>query len=278
MKNTFESINWGEAWRDLQRYRNKPGAKEYWDKRSEHFHKRGKSNYTETFIDFLDADNFQTFFDIGCGTGDLAVAIAAKGKEVTAADFSDGMLEKLKENVAASSVKTVNPIKMSWEDSWGDFGIKEKSFDVAYASRSIMVEDLEEALLRLNSVAKKRVAVTLSAKGAPRLVDVLVQKIGRPNLAAYDTIYAMNILFQLGLFPELRHIKSDRVSKFSSKDEAIKILSEMVGEMSREEEKNLIAYIDSSLIFEDDGSEKPYSIHQKDENDWAFITWVPKDL
>ena len=52
----------------------------------------------------------ETVFDMGCGTGTLAAEMATSGHKVIAADFSSGMLAKLRENMALRDIEVPNEL------------------------------------------------------------------------------------------------------------------------------------------------------------------------
>lgn len=92
-------INLAEEWRKLDATRRKPDSQAHWDKRAETFSfKDAPDSYLRAFIGKAGIAGGECVLDMGCGTGSLAVALASMGCSVVAADFSEGMLSRLRAN------------------------------------------------------------------------------------------------------------------------------------------------------------------------------------
>ena len=94
-------INLAEEWRRLDGRRRKPDSQDHWDERAKSFSfKDAPDTYLRSFISKAGITGKETMLDMGCGTGSLAVALAAMGCSVVAADFSKGMLDRLHSKAA----------------------------------------------------------------------------------------------------------------------------------------------------------------------------------
>ena len=213
----------------LQKARRHADDATYWDKRSATFGTKDAPNpYVERFLELARILPGETVFDMGCGTGALSVPLGQAGHTVVAADFSAGMLGVLREELDAHGVTSVFPKQMSWEDDWAACGVGLESADVCVASRSIAVADLEEALLRLTDVARRRVCITLATGSSPRTDERVLQAIGLQSVLGRDYLYAFNILAARGIKAEAAYIESTRSDTFDSLDEACEDLARMV--------------------------------------------------
>lgn len=233
MDENFEPLlttrDWNEEWKALQRLRRRADDAAYWDKRSHTFTTKDAPNpYVERFLELADIHPGETVFDMGCGTGALSIPLGLAGHKVVAADFSQGMLDRLQEGLDESGVRTVFPKRMSWEDDWPAFGVRPGMTDVAVASRSIAVADLKDALLRLTDIARRRVCITLATDASPRTDERILRALGLKSVLGHDYLYALNILANEGLRPELAYIDSTRSDTFGSTEEALESLSSMV--------------------------------------------------
>ena len=138
------TTDWNEEWKELQKVRRHADDAAFWDKRSATFTTKDAPNlYVEKFLGYADIRPGETVFDMGCGTGALAVPLGEAGHKVVAADFSQGMLDQMQARLNEAGVRTVFPKLMSWEDDWAACGVGPESADVCVASRSIAVADLE---------------------------------------------------------------------------------------------------------------------------------------
>ncbi len=189
------TTDWNEEWKELQKVRRHADDAAFWDKRSATFTTKDAPNlYVEKFLGYADIRPGETVFDMGCGTGALAVPLGEAGHKVVAADFSQGMLDQMQARLNEAGVRTVFPKLMSWEDDWPAFGVREGMTDVAVASRSIATADLRDALLRLTEVARRRVCITLATGSSPRVDERILAAVGLPSVLGRDYLYAFNIL------------------------------------------------------------------------------------
>lgn len=227
------SMDWNEEWKELQKVRRHADDAAFWDKRSATFTTKDAPNlYVEKFLEYAGIRPGETVFDMGCGTGALAVPLGEAGHKVVAADFSQGMLDQMQSRLDEAGVHTVFPKLMSWEDDWPAFGVREGMTDVAVASRSIATADLRDALLRLTEVARRRVCITLATGSSPRVDERILAAVGLPAVLGRDYLYAFNILAAEGIRAEVRYIDSTRDDTFASPEDAYEKLAAMIDDSS----------------------------------------------
>lgn len=227
------SMDWNEEWKELQKVRRHADDASFWDKRSATFTTKDAPNlYVEKFLEYAGIRPGETVFDMGCGTGALAVPLGEAGHKVVAADFSQGMLDQMQSRLDEAGVRTVFPKLMSWEDDWPAFGVREGMTDVAVASRSIATADLRDALLRLTEVARRRVCITLATGSSPRVDERILAAVGLPSVLGRDYLYAFNILAAEGIRAEVRYIDSTRDDTFASPEDAYEKLAAMIDDSS----------------------------------------------
>lgn len=225
----FGAKKWNEEWKALQQMRRRTDDASYWDKRASTFGVEDAPNsYVSRFLELACIQPGETVFDMGCGTGALSLPLGAAGHAVTAADFSSGMLSMMREAAGTSAAGSVNAVQMSWEDDWAVHGVTEESHDVCLASRSIAVPDLEQALLKLERVARRRVCITLATDCSPRVDGRVLRALGIPSVHGRDYLYAFNILASRGMQVELSYIDSERDDSFESLDHAEECFLRMV--------------------------------------------------
>lgn len=98
-------IDLAEEWRRLDARRRKPDAKAHWDKRAETYSfKDAPDEYLCAFIAKAGIAGGERVLDMGCGTGSLSLALAGMGCSVIAADFSEGMLSRVRENATSGGM------------------------------------------------------------------------------------------------------------------------------------------------------------------------------
>ena len=282
--------DWNEEWKDLQKARRRFDDAAYWDKRAPSFTtKDAPSPYVERFLELAGVREGETVFDMGCGTGALAVPLGRAGHKVVAADFSQGMLDHLQRELDEQDVRTVFPKRLSWSDDWPAAGVRPGMVDVCVASRSIATADMKDALLRLTDVARRRVCVTLATGASPRTDERVLAAVGLEHVPGRDYLYAFNILANEGLRPEVSYIDSTRTDTFDSVEEARESLGRMVvdaaafaseADRARALERlddwlgdNLAANEHAGAPDERGVPEKRLRLREPRVVTWAFIAW-----
>ena len=230
--------------------------------------------------------------------------MATRGHKVIVGDFSSGMLAKLRENMALRDIKvaesldaltpgSVFPLRMSWEDDWSQFGLRENMADVAFASRSIAVADLRSALRKLSSIARRRCCITMTTGTSPRVDARVLAELGVGAELNRDYIYAFGMLAQAGFEPEVRYIHSSRKDSFESKDDAFGDFSQMIdigaptlSEVERlQAQANLREWLAEHLVDNPEAGmpdkkgypQGPLTLDYQRIVPWAFISWNAKD-
>ncbi|MCQ2752019.1 MAG: class I SAM-dependent methyltransferase [Coriobacteriales bacterium] len=210
-KHILTTTDWNEEWMSVLRSEEIEGRNDIWDKRAAKFTKQTKpSDYITTIIEKIALLPGESVFDMGCGAGATSIPIAAAGHKICACDFSQGMLDVLNESASAEAKANLTTKLMSWEDNWQTFGIEPKSFDVAISSRSLMCSNIKAGIEKLNTVARRRVYITLP-------VTVPYTEMNdddtKPAQVAEESSfqYAINILLHEGYFPHVDYIDGHKL-------------------------------------------------------------------
>lgn len=235
-----------QQWRNLDKIRRTPDSAKHWDNRSltygkEDSNKEASDAYVACFIEKMHLEKPSIILDMGCGTGLLAIPLAKQGHGVIAADFSDGMLGRLREDAEKAGVLVVVPCKdertgmlqipdaqegfvvplqMSWDDDWTSFGLHDNMVDIALASRSIITHDLEDSLRKLSNIARSRVCITANLGVSPRVNPKIAKVMGVTLKKHNDAVFVFGVAHELGFEPEVSYIHSPRVRVYASRDEA----------------------------------------------------------
>ena len=225
------------------------------------------SAYVERFLALLRPEPAWTVLDVGAGPGTLAVPLARMVRAVTAVDFSARMLEALDEEAAREGVANIRTLQAAWEDDWQAHGIE--PHEVAVASRSLSVDDLQAALLKLDRWATRRVVLSDRVGSGP-FDPELFAAVGRDFQPGPDYIYTVNLLYQLGIHARVDFIDLERCRNFQSREEALASCRWMLEPMCSDEERKLTAYLETRLTRQDDGS---WSLCRRTPVRWAVIQW-----
>lgn len=260
-------IDWNAAWSRARDERPRRKDSAFWDKRAPSFCQHAtESDYEKHFLDLLQPQPSWSVLDVGCGSGTLAIPLASRVASVTALDFSTGMLAKLQERKEAAGITNITTIHGSWDDNWETLGIG--VCDVAIASRSIVVEDLGSALLKLDRFARQRVYLSAMVGDGPndrRIFDA----VGRPLKRGPDYIYVYNILYQMGIFANVSFITGSDWKSYATIDEAMEGMRWMLEDLSSEEENRLRNYFTANLV----PHEGVWRLPAPKVVRWAVISW-----
>ena len=285
------TTDWNAEWMALQQARRKADDPTYWDSRAHTFPTSTEpSLYARRFIELADIQHRETVFDMGCGTGALAVPLGLAGHKVVAADFSRGMLDRMSEALEQADVHTVFPMQLSWEEDWAAKGVRPGMVDVCTASRSIATANLRDSLLRLTDIARRRVCITLTTGSSPRTDERIMAELGLKDALCPDYLYAINILAAEGILPQVDFIRSERNDTFDTPEQAAESLRRMidgaagavVGEKQRQAAYvRLHAWLNDNLVPNEHagspdghgGTQKALRLRNPRVITWAFIAW-----
>lgn len=278
------SKEWNRLWSAKQKLRSLNHDASHWNARAKSFSsKDAPSTYADRFLALAAIRPGESVMDMGCGSGNLAVPLGAQGHQVLAADFSVNMLAALRERLDAQGICDVEPMELSWQDSWEDHGILPESRDVCIASRSVATNDLMDALEKLTAVARRRVCITLAVGSTPRQDDAMLRAIGIPVQPCFDSAYAIAILQGLGFAPDLTYIWTERQDAFPTYEAALEkygamteaALAEFPASLSEAEAlRRTEAWLEENLeqLAGKDGQAMLRLRHPRSVP-WAFISW-----
>lgn len=270
---TLADIDWNQLWRNARRQKSWSGkGASDWDRKAPSFAARNAgSPYVSLLMERLPLAPDFTVLDMGCGPGTLAVPLAERVQAVTAVDYSAGMLDVLRGKVAEEHIENIHLIQGAWEDDWQKLGIGQH--DIAIASRSLAVEDLAAALVKLNQAARKYVFI--SDRIAPTPFDPgAFAAVGREFQSGPDYIYTLNILYSMGIHPQVEVLSLGRDLEFTSVDEAVLTYSWMLRDLTAGEQDALRGYLLSRII-EDKGGK--IVIRRQYPARWALIWWKKEE-
>lgn len=285
------TTDWNGEWMRLQKARRAADDASYWDERSKTFRRADTpSPYVGRFLELAQVRDGETVLDMGCGSGALSVPLAADGHAVIAADFSEGMLARTREECAMAGVTGVETMLLSWADDWAAHGVGPKSVDVALASRSIATDDLEAALMKLTATARRRACVTLTTGASPRTDERVLTALGLQHVLGRDHVYAFMILTHAGFAPSVDYIVSDRPETYASPEEAHEKLAQMVRTACGDHVEKaaidaaleeLTVWLGSELVAnehagESDGRggvQRDWRLRVPHRITWAFLAW-----
>lgn len=261
------ATDWNAAWQAARERSGRRTSRDGWDWRAPSFAQASsRSGYVERMLELMAPEPASTVLDVGCGSGALAAPLAHRVRSVTALDFSPRMLELLQGRCAAEGLGNVTPVLGSWEDEWAELGIG--PHDVALASRSLSVQDLRAALLKLDRIARKRVFVTAPVGAGPVDQRVLAA-VGRSSPAGPDYVYPLHVLEELGIPARLTIVPVADTRQYANLDDAVERSLWMVPEATPAELARLRGWLEQELRPGPEGLElaTPWTVS------WAVLSW-----
>ena len=157
--------------------------------------------------------------DIGAGPGTLAVPLALMGCRVTTVEPSAPMGAAMEEYRRTVNAPPIREIRSRWED----VGPEEAGVhDVVVASRSLIMGDIRNSLLKMDAAARRAVHLYwfISSPHAPGgNAELWPALYGEPYYGEANADVLWNILYQLGIYANVKVDARDRVRRYSGFDE-----------------------------------------------------------
>lgn len=204
---TLDDVDFGALYREhMQRNRLVPKPASAWDTRAADYGRTQgaqsqRSSYIDDFLARLDLTGARSVLDIGCGPGTLALPLAQRGLDVVALDYSERMLEQLREKAGSAGLTNIQTVSRAWEDDWHDVPV----CDIVIASRSTTVDDLEMALHKMARHARLRACFSYPADGFFVGREILAMLGTQPPLLP-DLLLALGMLRRMGVHPRVDYI------------------------------------------------------------------------
>lgn len=269
-------LDWRALWVAERGGRDGVEDEAYWDRRSAGFSAScQRSSYAQEYLDRAGICPGESVIDMGCGSGTLALPLAAEGHRVVACDLSGGMLAKLREQAEAAGIAgNLDVRKLSWLADWDDLPVA----DVFCASRSLFSTDLYETVLKMEAHTRRRVCLTVSTIDSPRHDRAMLRSIGRPAVFKAEHVYIVNLLMQMGRLPELSYIDHVRPPFGDTPAEVRAEFEREDGPFTPEESARLDAFIAEHYTptTRPDGTPTMARSYERRVR-WAFIAWdVPR--
>ena len=262
-------LDWNDLWRKAaaRKWPRLGDRSQYWNRRAPSFSTRSlASPYTKAFIEILAPRRHWSVLDVGCGTGTLAIPLAGLVQKVTAMDFSEAMIEHLIQGFSERGISNILPLHGGWEDDWDALGIG--THDVAIASRSLVVADLEGAIRKLNRAARRRVYIT-SPAGDGSMDRRTMEAVGRPFQKGPDYIYVYNLLHQLGIYANVTILKTEEERTFRDPEDALEVYRALIEDLTSDEDARLRSYISQEVV----QTNGKWALRGKTPHQWALIWW-----
>jgi len=171
--------DWNEQWKEqmikcmqCREIPEDPGFAGYWNtsERANNYLKysgfeSGINGQINTIINQINLAKDYHVLEIGPGPGVFTIPIAKLVTSVTAVEPSSAMASVLQERSLSENIKNISVIQKRWEDT----NIDElgQNYDLVFASFSLGMIDIKEAIIKMISVCKGKVIILHHVDGSP---------------------------------------------------------------------------------------------------------------
>jgi len=261
MIDPLKDIDWNEVWksrtkgnresspgRDCARiWESRESALRFWNMCQQ---ERGRIDKTIWETDITTASRI---LDIGAGPGTLAIPFAQKAEHVTAVEPAEGMCSVMREKMNEFGVKNISITQKRWEDVDVEKDLQ-PPYDVVIASFSLGMEDIRAAIEKMMQASSKYVYLYHFAglTSWDFQWQELWQKLHGRNYQPgpkSDVLY--NVLYQMGIYPNVSACRLEHNQRYSNLDEAVATLAPQAQAESEEQKAVLREYLRGAMREED---------------------------
>jgi len=218
----------------------------------------------------LNPDPSWSVLDIGSGPGTLAIPLARKVKKVTAVEPSLAMIRCLKRHLAEDGLTNVTVINSRWEDV---SPAQLEAHDMVIASYSLNFENIQEALLKMDRLAKRMVILYWFAgitNWESIRLDLYPQVKGHHLDLSPKCNVLYNLLYDLGLYPDLEVQRAASFPReYSEIKDALQYLKSTLNISDDDYDDVLRKYIEDHWLREDG------RLFMTDKTTYVKLSWVP---
>ncbi|WP_440945240.1 class I SAM-dependent methyltransferase [Methanosarcina sp. T3] len=226
-------IDWNEVWKEtlekqLKSNRNvdcatiwysKENAMRFWRM----FQGERSREITAKRIEGMKLSPDSRVLDIGAGPGTLAIPISQRVAHVTAVEPSEGMMNVMRDNIKEYGIENIDPVHKDWEavDVESDLSAP---YDVVFASYSLGMKDIRTSVQKMVDASSKYVylywfAGETSWDMHSRKLWPLLHGSEYQPAPKCDVLY--NVLYDMGIYPNVSVFPFEHVHRFATLDEAV---------------------------------------------------------
>lgn len=252
-----KNIDWNEVWMQKMEaqkracldtdcgsiWKNKESARRFWEM------SRNNGDRIEKTIREMALTPDSRVLDIGAGPGSLAIPLAERVAHVTAVEPAEGMMSVLKENLETYGIENINCVYKDWEAVGAEMDLY-GPYDVVFASYSLGMKDIRASIRKMVEVSSGYIYLYWFA--GETSWDMHSRKLW-PSLHGYDyqqgpkvdVLY--NVLYDMGIYPNMEVFPFEHVQSFASLDEAVENFKPHYAVTSEEQEEVLRNYLENVL-------------------------------
>ncbi|OPY54586.1 MAG: 16S rRNA methyltransferase GidB [Methanosaeta sp. PtaU1.Bin112] len=193
--------------------------------------------------------------DIGAGPGTLAVPLAARVAHVTAVEPAAGMAEVMSEHAREKGVTNLSIVRKRWEDV--DYSKDlQGPYDIVIARHSLGMPNIRDAVKAMCEASSEWVYLFWFAGSTgweKAMVDLWPKLHGREYRSGPKADILYNVLYSMGIYPNMETVQMEYARKFSDINAAVKEFREQYLISSPAQEEVLREHLQKSLSRTGDG-------------------------
>jgi SAM-dependent methyltransferase len=155
--------------------------------------------------------------DVGAGTGRFALALAPYAQHVTAVEPNATMLGYLKRDAMGEELSNISLLNTSWQDAPTDLNA-----DIVVCSHVLYpIWDVDSFIAKLRAATKHVCYIYMRAIHFDTATSPLWKHFhGESRYPAPSYIYALDVLFEMGLYADVEIVQMPGIIRYPSLDEA----------------------------------------------------------
>ena len=255
-------IDWNEVWKkQMNRQRRSNFGRpcgEYWkDDESARKYWLGKftnrAEQVEKSLAELPITPESRILDIGSGPGVLAIPLAERVAHVTAVEPSQGMMNVMCDLRSEMKVTNLKCVQKTWDEIDIESDL-DPPYDLVLASKSLGMFDIKDAIRKMEAASSKHIHIYWFA-GQPTwdlMYQTLWPQIHQTEYQAgpkCDVLF--NVLYQMGIYPQIRSYPSEFRERFSSLNEAVDYFVPKINLKNEWQKPILEKFLDQELVYHD---------------------------
>jgi len=187
--------------------------------------------------------------DIGAGPGNITLPLAERVAHVTAVEPAPGMATVLAKCVAESGLSNIRLVSKRWDDIESAVDL-EPPYDLSFASFSLGMLDLRASLEKMMTVTTREIVLFWHAGHQSWDIDAMELW---PLLHGrrYDPIpksdIVFNLLYSMGIYPEVHVLRSRTGQVFETFDEALDQYSRRYAVDTEPQRRILVDYLKDKI-------------------------------
>ncbi|GAC1428908.1 MAG: class I SAM-dependent methyltransferase [Ktedonobacteraceae bacterium] len=230
---------------------------DFWERRAKNYHRSTKETVTSDPL-FLklrqEVTRGTTVLDVGAGTGRFALALAPFAGHVTAVEPNAAMLNYLKQDATEEGLTNVSSLHMGWQDAPTDLRA-----DIVLCSHVLYpIWDVDTFIAKLRAATQHACYLYMRAVHFDTATSSLWKHFhGDERRSAPGYIYALDVLFEMGMYADVEIVRMPGVLHYPSLDVATEELLEQLILPDDEQTRGELRHLLEAWLIERDGAFVP---------------------